>query len=161
MGLPNPALCNNAVLRQATRRIAQLYDDVLAPCGLRATQHGLLAYINRLGTPTMGVLAEAMVMDLSGLSRTLKPLTRDGYVTLAPDARDRRARRVALTRAGQDKLAESMVLWRAAQGRFEAAFGRDRAAEMRRVMSVLTSQAFQDAFRQAAVIFDPASDPPA
>lgn len=146
MALPDPALCNNAVLRQATRRLGQLYDDVLAPCGLRATQHGLLAYINRLGSPTMGELAEATVMDLSGLSRTLKPLSRDGYVVLVPDERDRRARRIGLTEAGRAKLGESMVLWRKAQDRFETAFGQDRAQEMRVVVGALTSEAFRDAF---------------
>ena len=34
--------CNNAAIRQATRMLGQLYDDALAPSGLRATQHNLL-----------------------------------------------------------------------------------------------------------------------
>ena len=41
--------CNNSMLRRASRMLGQLYDDELAPSGLRATQHGLLAQIHRMG----------------------------------------------------------------------------------------------------------------
>ena len=34
--------CNNAAIRQTARMLGQLYDDALAPSGLRATQHTLL-----------------------------------------------------------------------------------------------------------------------
>ena len=37
----NP-LCNCLSLRQATKRVTQLYDQALAPVGLRATQFSLL-----------------------------------------------------------------------------------------------------------------------
>lgn len=138
--------CNNAALRQATRRIGQFYDEALAPSGLRATQHGILATLQALGGPTMGRLAEAMVMDLSGLGHTLKPLERDGYVAIVPDAEDRRARRVSLTEAGRRKLVQTTRLWREAQDRFEAAFGAERAAELRAILSLLTAQEFRQAW---------------
>lgn len=141
--------CSNAVLRQAMRRVGQLYDDVLAPSGLRATQHGLLATVRRMGSPTMRELAERAVMDLSGLSHTLKPLMRDGYLQMAPDARDRRARRIDLTEKGQAKLAETAKLWRGAQDRFEAVFGLERAIALKSELRFLTSPEFQDAFNRA------------
>ena len=143
---PDLSPCSNAALRQAMRRLGQLYDDALAPSGLRATQHGLLATIEALGTPTMGALAERLVMDLSGLGHTLKPLARDGFILLVPDAQDRRARRVTLTELGRTKLAETTRLWRGAQDRFEATFGTERAAELRSVLRLLASQDFHDAF---------------
>ncbi|MEA1833857.1 MarR family winged helix-turn-helix transcriptional regulator [Methylobacterium durans] len=140
----DPSLCSNALLRQAMRSLGQIYDEALAPAGLRATQHGLLANVARMGTPTMGELADALVMDLSGLGHTLKPLTRDGYLRLVPDARDRRARRVILTDLGRSKLGETTALWRGVQERFEAAFGPERAAGLRAVHAVLASRAFRD-----------------
>ncbi|WP_336490213.1 MarR family winged helix-turn-helix transcriptional regulator [Methylobacterium nigriterrae] len=154
----DPSLCSNAVLRQAMRSLGQLYDDALAPSGLRATQHGLLATIAALGSPTMGALAEALVMDLSGLGHTLKPLARDGYVRLVPDERDRRARRVSLSDAGRAKLGETTALWRAAQDRFEAAFGPIEAAHLRRVLGHLASREFRDAFL-AGSSARPSADP--
>lgn len=141
-----PTRCSNAALRRATRSVGQLYDDALAPSGLRTTQYGLLGMIRRLGTPTMGELAEAMVMDLSGLAHTLKPLTRDGYLSVVPDPRDRRARRIALTTSGAAKLAEATPLWRAAQDRFDAAFGPERAALLRDLLHELALPEFRAAF---------------
>ncbi|MCJ2133060.1 MarR family winged helix-turn-helix transcriptional regulator [Methylobacterium sp. J-026] len=145
----DPSTCSNAVLRQAMRRIGQLYDDALAPSGLRATQHGLLATVRTMGAPTMRELAERAVMDLSGLSHTLKPLTRDGYLQLVPDPRDRRARRITLTVKGENKLAETAKLWRGAQDRFEAVFGKERAVALKAELGFLISPAFQDAFNKA------------
>ncbi|WP_099900685.1 MarR family winged helix-turn-helix transcriptional regulator, partial [Methylobacterium frigidaeris] len=138
--------CSNAALRRATRSVGQLYDDALAPSGLRTTQYGLLGMIRRLGTPTMGELADAMVMDLSGLAHTLKPLTRDGYVSVVPDPQDRRARRIALTPSGAAKLAEATPLWRAAQNRFEAVFGPERAGLLRDLLHELALPDFRAAF---------------
>jgi DNA-binding MarR family transcriptional regulator len=142
----DPSTCSNAVLRQAMRRIGQLYDDALAPSGLRATQHGLLATVRTMGSPTMRELAERAVMDLSGLSHTLKPLTRDGYLRLVPDPRDRRARRITLTEKGEAKLGETAKLWRGAQDRFEAVFGMERAAALKSELRFLTSPEFRQAF---------------
>ena len=41
--------CNCLSLRQATRRVTQLYDQALAPLDLRATQFALLSAIERHG----------------------------------------------------------------------------------------------------------------
>jgi DNA-binding MarR family transcriptional regulator len=140
-----PTRCSYAALRRATRSVGQLYDDALAPSGLRATQYGLLAMIRRLGSPTMGELAEAMVMDLSGLAHTLKPLARDGYVSVVPDPRDRRARRIALTPAGAARVAAATPLWRAAQDRFEDVFGLEQSDLLRDLLHRLTLPEFRTA----------------
>jgi DNA-binding MarR family transcriptional regulator len=84
----SPSVCINAAIRRAARRMGQIYDDAFEECGLRATQYSLLVQIDRVGTPTMRVLAEHLVMDLSALGHTLKPLIRDGLVELVVDERD-------------------------------------------------------------------------
>ncbi|MFE1602939.1 MarR family winged helix-turn-helix transcriptional regulator [Methylobacterium sp. ID0610] len=144
-----PGPCSNAGLRRATRRLSQLYDDAIAPSGLRATQFGLLAQLRQLGAPTMGELAEAMVMDLSALGHTLKPLTRDGLVALQIDPKDRRSRRVVLTEPGRERLRAAARLWREAQARFEAAFGTEKAAQLRDLLDEIASPAFVSAFTGA------------
>ncbi|RKE73842.1 MarR family winged helix-turn-helix transcriptional regulator [Pseudorhodoplanes sinuspersici] len=142
----DPTLCNNSVLRQAARQLGQLYDDIISPSGLRATQFGLLAYVVALDRPTMAQLASALVMDLSALGHTLKPLIRDGLVETFPDERDRRAKRVKLTAVGEQKVKAASALWAKAQGAFETAFGKKRAAELRKVLSFVASDAFGQAF---------------
>ena len=93
-------ICHGAALRKATRRVSQLYDAVLAPCGLKVSQHSILSHIARAGAPSMTDLARLLVLDRSALAHNLKPLVRDGYVRTTRDLRDGRSRRVALTDAG-------------------------------------------------------------
>ena len=105
------ALCNYATLRRPTRKLGQFYDDMIAPSGLKATQQGLLYQIHIGDEPTMGAIAAALIMDLSALGHTLKPLIRDGYVETFADQDDRRIKRVRLTPQGLIKLDEAMKLW--------------------------------------------------
>src|SRR5271170_7477793 len=123
--------CNCTALRKATRRVSQLYDAALEPCGLRTTQRAILKHISRAGAPPIGELAEALVMDRGALTHNLKPLERDGLVEVRIDPKHRRNRLVALTRSGRAKLAESEQLWARAQRGFENAFGAARSASLR------------------------------
>jgi DNA-binding MarR family transcriptional regulator len=144
--LPEAGLCNGTALRKATRRVSQLYDAVLAPSGLRSTQRSILIHIARAGRPTMGDLAESLVLDRSALSHNLKPLERDGFVAVIPDEDDKRSRLVTLTASGKAKLKESTLFWRKAQHRFEAAFGPERASALRAALAVVASAEFTEAF---------------
>jgi DNA-binding MarR family transcriptional regulator len=140
------SFCNNATLRKAARRMGKLYDAVLEPSGLKATQCSLLTQIYDLGNPTMAELAKSLLMDLSATRHSLGPLIRDGLVLLRVDAKDRRIKRVVLTPAGVAKFEEAIQLWRKAQDRFEQALGSARAAELRSELKFLTSEGFKDAF---------------
>jgi DNA-binding MarR family transcriptional regulator len=138
--------CNNASLRKAARSLGKLYDAVLEPSGLKATQYALLTQIDDLGNPTMAELANSLLMDLSAARRSLEPLIRDRFVRLRVDAKDRRVKRPALSPAGVAKLKEAAQLWRAAQDRFERAFGPARAAKLRSELSFLASEEFREGF---------------
>lgn len=129
--------------------MTQLYDSVLAPCGLKVSQRSILLHVDRAGTPTMTELAHAMVLDRSALAHNLKPLERDGYLVQIRDERDGRSRRVRLTTEGRRKLAESTRLWRQAQNRFETAYGAERAAALRVALADIFSDEFADAFNRA------------
>jgi DNA-binding MarR family transcriptional regulator len=140
------SLCNGAALRKATRRLSQLYDSVLAPCGLKLSQHSTLAHIDRAGAPNMSDLAKDMVLDRSALSHNLKPLERDGFIESLPDETDKRGRRVALTPAGKQKLAESKALWNEAQLRFENAYGAAKASKLRALLAEVYSDELELSF---------------
>jgi DNA-binding MarR family transcriptional regulator len=137
-----PTRCNVTALRKATRHVSQLYDAALATLGLRATQRAILSYVRRSGTPTMGELAAVLVLDRTALNHNLKPLQRDGYVRLLTDKDDRRIKRVQLTRQGEVKLQESEAAWMQAQNRFEAAFGRKEAGDLRRTLDFIAGLDF-------------------
>jgi len=127
--------------------LGQLYDDALSPSGLKATQHGLLAQILMMDDPTLRELAEEIVMDLSALGHTLKPLIRDGYVALVPDKKDGRVKHATLTKAGKRKLEQTIKLWSEAQRRFEAVFGEKRAASLRDILEELSSETFRQSYK--------------
>ncbi len=147
IGRGKESRCSCTALRKASRRISQLYDVALSPCGLTVNQRSILAEISRSLPMTVGKLAEALVMDPGALAHTLKPLERDGLVEVKVDPTDRRQRLIALTDAGWAKLAEAELLWANAQRCFEAAFGKIESDTLRNALKVLVSNALLDAFQ--------------
>jgi DNA-binding MarR family transcriptional regulator len=141
--------CNCTALRKASRRVSQLYDSALEPCGLRTTQRAILSHIARSGMPSLGELAEALVMDRGALTHNLKPLEREGLVEINVDPDDRRNRQVELTARGRKKLEESARLWKRAQDGFEAAFGAAKSAALREALAYVVSEDFVEAFKNS------------
>ena len=133
--------CNCYALRQATRRVTQLYDHLLAPLGLRATQYSLLIEVERRGPVSLIPLADAMVMDRATLGHNIRPLEADGYLALSV-GRDRRSREVSLTKSGRKILAKAKPLWQRAQAIFEAEIGLKKAAGLRAVLNRVAASKF-------------------
>jgi DNA-binding MarR family transcriptional regulator len=142
--------CSCTALRKATRRVSLLYDAALARSGLKTTQRAILAEINRSGPITVGLLAEALVMDPGALAHTLKPLKRDGLVSIDLDPEDRRSRRIALTKRGYLRLTASDESWEKAQRSFDEALGRRKFASYADIMTILISDEFAAAFGDGA-----------
>jgi len=114
----------------------------LAPTGLRTTQYSILARLKRKGPLTINALAEAMVMDRTTLGRNILPLQRDGLIKIKSAASDRRAKELRLTKAGESRLQQAREGWSQAQARFEAAFGEDRAADLRELLRTAAASEF-------------------
>jgi DNA-binding MarR family transcriptional regulator len=123
--------CYATALRKASRRVSGLYDEILAPSGLRSTQFAILGELAGGEPVTINELAHALVLDRSGLGHSLRPLQRDGLIQLDKDAADRRNVRVTLTGAGRDHFERAYVLWRSAQDRVVAALGEAVAERLR------------------------------
>jgi DNA-binding MarR family transcriptional regulator len=111
--------CYCTQARRLARQLTDLYDQALAPTGLKVTQFSVLRMIGRVDSPTIGALADATGLDRSTLGRNLKVLQKDGWVALGP-GEDERTRLVSLTKAGRVALESAMPLWQAAQEAMEA-----------------------------------------
>src|SRR6267154_6084150 len=122
--------CNR--LRRLTRRLTAVYDHALAPCGLRVTQFSLLSNLVALQAPALSVLAEAMDMDRTTLTRNLRPLIAAGWITVqpGPNARKREAR---LTPAGRAKWSRAKPFWRSGQNKVNALLGEVEVARLHRL----------------------------
>jgi DNA-binding MarR family transcriptional regulator len=136
------AECNCLAIRQAARHVTQFYDQLFAPAGLRATQFAILSRPRRQGAMTIGTLAGLLVTDRTTLGRNILPLQRDGLIEAAASPGDRRRRELRLADAGLAKHAAGLECWSAAQQRFEATFGGERAAALRRLLREVVTADF-------------------
>ena len=141
--LPRPEECNCFAIRSAARHVSQYYDRYLAATGLRTTQFSILAKLKRLGPLTINELARQMVMDRTTLGRNIKPLERDGLVSIEPAQSDRRAKELRLTKTGEKQLEAAFEAWSRAQTGFESTFGPRHAAELRRVLRDVVTTEFR------------------
>jgi len=116
------AACTCGRLRRAARALTQLYDDLMAPSGLRVTQFSLLRTLAIQGTARMSDLARTLLLDRTALSRTLDPLVERGFVAIAA-GRDARTREVSLTRAGAKAIRNAAPHWKRAQAQVVAQIG--------------------------------------
>lgn len=130
----DPSKCSATLLRKASRRLSSLYDSALEGTDLTTTQYALLVEIDRRRDtpPTLTELAEAMVMDRSGLGHGLRPLQRDGLVELLPGERDHRSRRIVLTPKGRARREAAAPQWAKAEAHFSATLRPAEAADFRR-----------------------------
>src|SRR2546423_3371643 len=121
--MKKPEVCNCLALRQAARLATQLYDQHLAPSGLRTTQFSVLAKLKLLGPASINALAAELVLDRTTLGRNILPLERDGLIRIEPSATDARSKELRLTRKGAARLGPALKRWAEAQKRFEAGYG--------------------------------------
>ena len=108
--------------RKASRAVTQLFDETLAPTGLRSTQFVILVAIHVHAPIALADLARAMIADRTTLSRNLKPLEREELIARHRAPR-RRAHLMRLTEAGEQRLAQAMPLWKKAQQQFVEQMG--------------------------------------
>jgi len=128
-----PRGCTCARLRKLTRRITAVYDQELAPTGLRITQYSMLMALQHLGGDTglpVSELADHMDMDRTTLTRNLKPLIDQGFARLAADAADGRVRRALITPQGGAALAAARPHWLRAQKDINRTLGEPNVAAL-------------------------------
>lgn len=116
-------LCLHA--QRAARALARRFDEALRPHGITSGQFSLLNVLNRPEPHSMGPVAKFLAMDRSTLTANLKPLERDGLVSVAVDPQDRRGRRLALTARGRKVLRAAMKVWQSEHAALEREMGVD------------------------------------
>ena len=101
-------------LRRAARITTRNFDRHFKPSGLQATQFTVLAVL--IGRMEMGVteMSEWLAIERTGLLRNLRVLEARGLIDIRP-GKDKRQRRVSLTRKGRAAAIEALPLWRKAQ----------------------------------------------
>jgi len=135
--------CNCLALRQASRYLTALYDHALSKVGLRATQFSILYKLANADELAIGELAAEMAMDRTTLATNLKPLERDGLLSIAPSAVDRRTKMVRITAEGLSRYREAFPIWEGVQEEFETAYGRAQAGDLRKAARSVLGTGFE------------------
>ncbi len=130
--------CTAASLRRAARSLSALYDERMAPSGLRGTQFSLLVAVALSGDVAVTRLAEHVGLDRTTLTRNLAPLVRDGLLQKLP-AGDRRVHLVRLTAKGRRALERALPLWDDAQRYVVRALGEARWEELLKGLQAATN----------------------
>ncbi|QEE47032.1 MarR family transcriptional regulator [Rhizobium sp. WL3] len=116
-------LCLHA--QRAARALARRFDTALKPAGLTNQQFSLMMALNRPEPPPMGPVARLLAMDRTTLTAALKPLSARGWVSIEPDPKDRRGRRLRLTPEGMEALSSAVPIWRDVHAAIEAGMQSD------------------------------------
>ena len=111
-------LCLHA--QRAARALARRFDPALKALGLTTGQVSLRMSLNRPEPPPMGPVAQLLAMDRTTLTAALKPLERRGWVSIEPDPKDRRGKRLRLTADGLAVLSAALPIWRDTHSAVEA-----------------------------------------
>ncbi len=121
-------------VRRVSRALTRLYDEALRPLGIQATQLTVLnavALFEAREAP-MSEVAEVLAMDVTTLSRSLRPLEKDGLVRIVRSPSDGRVRLPVLTADGRQLLERALPVWTRAQERVEEALGEELTAQLKR-----------------------------
>lgn len=114
--------CACFALRQAARQTTRLYETELSKAGLSPGQFSILSALVLHEELPFSVLAEELGLERTSLSRALRPLARDGRVTLSPEG-PRRRRSARITPNGRRTYAEAFPFWQRAQAEAAQQFG--------------------------------------
>ncbi len=117
------SICAFTDLRRASRAVAHLYDMVLSPSGLKATQFMILRVIGDSGEIAQCDLATRFALSIETLSRRLCWARKANFVSVRMGEHGRRIYR--LTALGEQKLAAARPYWLRADARMKEALGSD------------------------------------
>lgn len=120
----------------AARAVTRAYDDALRPVGLRATQLSVLVAVARENAVSIASLSRFLGMDRSTLTRNLRPLEKDGLVSMGSEGWHR-SRTLGITKQGTARLRAAVPLWEAIQKSLRQKLGTSRWSLLRAELNYL------------------------
>ena len=122
--------CFNLKLRQADRVLTSHYNAYLSECGIKVTQFSVLRSLWYMKRCSQQQLEKVLLVDQATLTRSLKPLLRDGYLERTPDPSDRRVMLCSLSTSGKALFKQAEKQWKQAQAHVEKALGPDMITQL-------------------------------
>jgi DNA-binding MarR family transcriptional regulator len=136
-----PCMCGS--FRRTSRALTQLYEQTLRPLGLRATQLTVLQVLSRVREVSQGQLGEMLAMDSTSLTRTLRIMSRQGWIA-ERRGEDRRERWLRLAKAGEVQLNRALPVWEKVQLRLRRHLGTEAWKNLLRLTNQVTDLTMKD-----------------
>lgn len=133
-----PCACAN--IRRAARAVTRLYDRELSGSGLEATQFTIVMALAKTGEISQRHLGAFLDLDSTTLSRSLRPLLREGWIRSRPGI-DRREKLFDLTPGGRHRFSALLPKWERAQERLRTALTDGGWERMQRLFSEVAAAA--------------------
>ena len=116
--------------RMLDRVLSRLFDDSLAPLGIRSSQLTVLALIGAMEGLRAADVARHLEMDKSTVSRGVGLLRARGWVEESPGP-SRKSPRLDVTAEGRALLHETLPLWRSATEKAREVVGYESVEALR------------------------------
>jgi DNA-binding MarR family transcriptional regulator len=101
-------------LRRVTRVVTKFFDAELRKHGIRSTQGSVLTALHIAGPSNMAELSEILGMERTTLLRNLRPLQRDGLVTIEGGGHGGQVE-LSITAKGRTQIEKLAPAWESAQ----------------------------------------------
>ncbi len=124
--------------RLLSRIITKLYDEALRPTGLTTNQMNILMVVTKYGEASPHQVGDWLHMEKSTLSRNVRRLRQNGWMTLQP-AETGRNHTLKLTPKGTRVLQKGLPLWESAQREAQAILGKTGVEEIMRIAGTVRS----------------------
>lgn len=131
-----PCVCAN--VRRAARVLTNVYEEALRSFQLSSSQLTILQVLWRAGELSQGALGQALAMNSTTLTRTLRTMVRAGWIQTGQGT-DRREKRLRLSAAGRRLLQRALPAWERAQRKVLRKFGQQRWAALHTLLHQLTT----------------------
>lgn len=112
-------------LRRVARVVTQFFDAEIRRHGIRSTQGTLLCALHGVGTSTMAELSEFLGMERTTLLRNIRPLQRDGLVSVEGGGQGGFVE-LSLTAKGRKQVEDFTPAWESAQRTAVQVLGEER-----------------------------------
>lgn len=143
MNTPNfdridPRVCVNAKLRKLHRLLNSAYQQKINPFGLRGSMLSILFIIGKRKDVNQKMIADALVLDQSTISRDLRKLVQKGWVVISKGA-DSRNSQLALTDLGYQLLEEVTPVWEALQAKITTLLGEYNIQQIDQIIGAINT----------------------
>jgi len=112
-------------LRRVARVVTHLFDAEMRRHGIRSTQGSVLFALHALGRSNMAELSEVLGMERTTLLRNLRPLQRDGLVTVEGGGHGGYVE-LSLSAKGRKQIERMAPAWKSAQSTAVQVLGEER-----------------------------------